>query len=94
MYYFSDLGRDMEKIQSEKPKPNRYNFTPREKDVLPLLVDGIQNDEIAEILCIEQATVKAHLTNIYKKLGVKNRTQAVRKIIDEKLIPRRDSEQP
>ncbi len=65
-----------------------YGFTAREKDVIYLLVKGLKNDDIANVLHISISTVKANLTNIFEKLGVENRTQAVGKIFEEKLIPR------
>jgi len=64
-----------------------YGFTAREKDVMYLLVKGLKNDDIANVLHISISTVKANLTNIFDKLGVGNRTQAVAKIFEEKLIP-------
>ncbi|HEY7341065.1 MAG TPA: LuxR C-terminal-related transcriptional regulator [Ktedonobacterales bacterium] len=51
--------------------------TAREKEVLVLLARGDHNDEIAEELTIAIATVKRHLSNLYRKLQVDNRTQAV-----------------
>ena len=50
-------------------------LTPREKDVLALLADGYRNREIADRLAISRATVKAHLTQIFQKLGVNGRAQ-------------------
>lgn len=51
--------------------------TAREKEVLALLARGDRNDGIAEELTIALATVKRHLSNLYRKLQVDNRTQAV-----------------
>lgn len=51
--------------------------TAREKEVLALLARGDRNNEIAEELTIALATVKRHLSNLYRKLQVDNRTQAV-----------------
>ncbi len=50
--------------------------TERETSILKALARGLSNDEIAKELWITQQTVKFHLTNIYRKLGVKNRTEA------------------
>ena len=51
-------------------------FTEREKDVLKLMLKGLNNREISEELCISNHTTKAHIASIYKKLGVFNRIQA------------------
>lgn len=53
-------------------------LSPRELDVLRALVKGISNREIGEELGVEEVTVKLHLRRIYKKIGVLNRTQAVK----------------
>ena len=50
----------------------------RERDVMSLLTKGHSNKEIAKELQIEAVTVALHLSSIYRKLGVTNRTQAVR----------------
>lgn len=51
-------------------------LTEREKEVLKLVAKGAKNDTIAKELVVKEYTVKAHLNNIFKKLKVKNRTQA------------------
>jgi len=50
----------------------------REVDVLRALVQGISNRQIGEELGVEEVTVKLHLRRIYKKIGVSNRTRAVK----------------
>ena len=60
--------------------------TNREIDVLKLLVLGYNNKEIADKLCITNHTVKAHLTQVYKKLGVTNRSKAIVKVNENKLF--------
>jgi LuxR family maltose regulon positive regulatory protein len=52
-------------------------LTPREFEVLRLIVDGASNRAIAERLIISERTVKAHVTNILGKLGVSSRTEAI-----------------
>jgi LuxR family maltose regulon positive regulatory protein len=49
----------------------------REREVLALIAQGLTNREVGERLYISQGTVKAHTSNIYGKLGVRNRTKAV-----------------
>ncbi len=52
-------------------------LTPREQEVLQLARAGMHNREMAAALYISESTVKTHLSAIYRKLGVRNRTQAV-----------------
>ena len=52
-------------------------LSPREIEVLNTLIDGLSNKEIGEKLFISVSTVKTHIINIYSKLGVKNRVEAV-----------------
>lgn len=55
---------------------NDHGLTPRQLDVLALLVQGCSNKQIAFDLQLAEATVKMHVTAILKTLGVTNRTQA------------------
>ena len=75
-------------------KEKNSDFTVREIDVLTFLVNGDSNNVIAEKLCITNHTVKAHLTQIYKKLGVTNGTSAAIKAKDNNIIPHPNSKQP
>lgn len=52
-------------------------ITSREKEVLRLITEGLSNQEIADHLVISVSTVKRHAFNLYGKLGVKRRTQAI-----------------
>ncbi len=52
-------------------------LTPQQHKVLSMLSDGLLNKQIAYELDVSEATIKAHMTAIFRKLGVKNRTQAV-----------------
>ncbi|MGB8955697.1 MAG: response regulator transcription factor [Tumebacillaceae bacterium] len=61
-------------------------LSPREQEVLAAVVNGLANKEIAEQLFITETTVKLHVTNIYRKLGVKSRSQAIMKAVKEKLV--------
>jgi DNA-binding NarL/FixJ family response regulator len=63
-----------------------YNLSSREKEVLNLLGEGNNYKEIAEELFISVDTVRHHIRNIYKKLHVHSRSEAVAKAIRKKLI--------
>jgi len=54
-----------------------FMLTKREKIILQFLADGSSNKELAESMKISINTVKFHLSNLYEKLGVKNRSQAI-----------------
>lgn len=68
------------------PADVRDPFTDRERDVLRLLVNGCSNRDIADKLFIGESTVKTHLRNVYAKLEVTNRVQAVHRVMDRKLL--------
>jgi NarL family two-component system response regulator LiaR len=53
------------------------DLTPREREVLSLMVEGISNAKIAEKLVISHSTVKFHVSNILSKLGVSSRAEAI-----------------
>lgn len=55
---------------------SRRQLSPREREVLQLITEGLNNQEIAGKLFISEKTVKNHITRIFKKLDVTNRTQA------------------
>jgi predicted ATPase/DNA-binding CsgD family transcriptional regulator len=62
-------------------------LTARELEVLALIADGLTNHEIARQLFIGVSTVKKHIQHIYAKLGTKNRTSAVLRARELKLLP-------
>jgi DNA-binding NarL/FixJ family response regulator len=61
-------------------------LTPREIDVLRLLVAGQSNPQIAEVLFISPRTASTHVTNILAKLGIGSRTEAAARAMREGLI--------
>jgi len=70
-------------VGTESPAPSRPQAAPgglsdREVDILRLVAEGLPNQEIATKLFVTGQTVKFHLSNIYRKLGVSNRTEASR----------------
>jgi DNA-binding NarL/FixJ family response regulator len=70
----------------EAPVPGAEALTPREHEVLVLLVLGIDNAEIARRLQISQHTVKNHVSSILEKLGVENRIQAAVRAVRGRLL--------
>lgn len=60
----------------EMADDRKIRLTKREKDILKLIAAGQNNKQIAETLLISEKTVKNHLTSIFRKLGVRDRTQA------------------
>jgi NarL family two-component system response regulator LiaR len=61
-------------------------LTEREQDVLRLMVDGLNNAEIAERLSVSVSTVKYHISNILSKFAVDNRVAAVALAMQKKLV--------
>lgn len=68
------------------PKKQDYNLSKREKEILGLVVNGKTYEAIGEVLFISYHTVDYHIRNIYKKLQVHSRTDAVAKALKEQLI--------
>lgn len=62
-------------------------LTPREREVLALMAEGLRNQEIADRLVISVRTVKVHVSNILSKLGADNRTEAVAEARRRGLLP-------
>ena len=66
--------------------PASAALTEREREVLGLLVQGLQNKEIAAQLGIQERTVKFHISGIMQKLNVTNRVEAVRAAVQQGLV--------
>ncbi|MCA9864922.1 MAG: hypothetical protein KC410_00380 [Anaerolineales bacterium] len=85
------LGQDAPKtdflpLNSLESLAMAASITPREHDVLRLVSEGLSNRQIALKLCVSPGTVKTHLANIYSKLDVNSRTQAIAEAQTLKLI--------
>jgi NarL family two-component system response regulator LiaR len=80
-------------IQPATPEPaSGKDLTPRERDVLALVVKGWTNAEIAGQLGVSRSTVKVHVSNILSKLGVSSRGEATGVAIENRLLGPPDSE--
>jgi DNA-binding NarL/FixJ family response regulator len=71
-----NMRKDTEKQSQERM------LTPREQEILYHLARGLTNKEISTATNLAVDTVKTHLRNIFRKLGVKNRTQAISQAIN------------
>jgi len=74
MVFSSEIGAQL--VSSPQPAINFY-LTDRELEVLVLLAEGLTNQQSAQKLSISQSTLKFHMTNIYEKLGVQTRSEAL-----------------
>jgi NarL family two-component system response regulator LiaR len=81
-------------IQVDVPSPTQsqtlldsYRLTPREHEVLALMVEGLNNPDIAQRLVVSRSTAKAHVSNILSKLGVSNRAEAIALALQHNLTP-------
>src|SRR5690606_2089505 len=75
-------GLQNEFVSLEQPDP----LTDRETEILRLMAGGFSNKEIANSLGVAEGTVKNHVSNILSKLGVRDRTRAVLKAFELKLV--------
>jgi len=68
-----------------QPQIAGEQLTERERDVLRCMVDGLNNNEIADKLVVSLGTVKFHVSNIFHKLGIDSRVEAVKLAMEQKL---------
>ena len=76
----------LEGIKRHALPQQRFKLTDREIKILQLLKQGLSNKEIARQLTTSEKTIKNHLSSIFQKLAVENRTRAIVKIVEEKII--------
>jgi NarL family two-component system response regulator LiaR len=71
---------------TQAPAPG-LDLTEREREVLALMVEGLNNTQIAGRLSVSSSTIKSHVSNILSKLGVASRTEAVSLALRSRLVP-------
>jgi DNA-binding NarL/FixJ family response regulator len=81
---FSAIGLPETQVADDAAKA--AGLTERETAILKALARGLSNDAIGKELWVAEQTVKFHLTNIYRKLGVSNRTEATRYVYEHGLV--------
>jgi DNA-binding NarL/FixJ family response regulator len=74
--FFAEEQRNVSSME-DQDKKTKACLTEREQEVLSVLSKGLTNKEIADSLCISEKTVKTHLNNIFRKLNVTRRLQAI-----------------
>ncbi|MGW2716523.1 response regulator [Streptomyces sp. NPDC001492] len=84
------LDRFLRTVPDATPPPSLQGLSGREREVLTLIGQALSNAEIAERLHLSEATVKNHVTAVLRKLGLRDRVQAVVAAYDHGLVePRR-----
>jgi DNA-binding NarL/FixJ family response regulator len=81
LWHQSRMKRLTLRLKTEKEMERiveKYNISPREQEILNLIMKGKNNKEIEDALFISMPTVKTHVSNIYKKFAVKNRLELIR----------------
>ena len=73
-------------VEAANQPPPGLNLTTREREVLALMVDGLNNTQIAGKLTVSPSTIKSHVSNIRAKLGVASRTEAVTLALRSRIV--------
>ena len=80
LYRSARLRRRLAAATAAFDRAPMAELTPREREVMLCVADGLSNEKIANVLVVEQSTVGKHLEHVYEKLGVRSRTAALAKL--------------
>jgi len=80
-----DVAEVMVQTANESNSPG-FDLTEREREVLALMIDGLNNTQIAGKLTVSPSTIKSHVSNILSKLSVASRTEAVTLAIRKNIL--------
>lgn len=83
--FSSEVTQVLLRSPSSGPRHD-YGLTPRETEVLKLMVEGLNNRQIAEALVVSQSTAKFHVSSILSKLQVESRIEAVALAVEQNLV--------
>jgi len=72
---------------ANQPPPPGQDLTEREREVLGLMIEGLNNTQIAGRLTVSPSTIKSHVSSILAKLGVASRTEAVALALRSRILP-------
>jgi DNA-binding CsgD family transcriptional regulator len=73
-------------MEHTRPSAGWESLTRRERDVVQLAADGLTNPEIAAHIAISRGTVKVHLSNVYAKLGLRNRSELAGEVARRQIL--------
>ena len=90
MYAGDDQLFDLNEAMRRKMSPTGPQLSPREREVLGLLADGLGVAQISRQLYISESTTKTHISKLYEKLGAGNRAQALMTALKLGLLKRDD----
>ena len=80
-----EAAQALVQVTSQPPVPG-LDLTEREREVLALMVEGLNNTQIAGRLTVSPSTIKSHVSNVLSKLGVASRTEAVTLALRSRII--------
>lgn len=79
-------GKLLGQLSHSSPTRETYGLSERELEIVAYVVKGASNREVGKALFISEKTVKNHLSSIFRKLNVEDRTQAALKVVKLKLV--------